>query len=696
MKKNEYIEEVGSLRLSEEFKEALKAKMLEEYNSREESEPEITVSGPVRFSKKYAKYAAVAAAFLIVASTAGILAIKNIPSKSDNATAEASPETVEDTVEVGDAQSNQNADSAEAPALYNIDGGAKDDLSEETYDVPDEDLPDEEADIEVSESDGAEEDIPPADTVPATNYDPEENTKYSKNASENYDGDYNGDDYINTDTGSPDGLSPTTVESVLYAFRSAVPYENNTPENAPVAQNIDETEAPEAVAEKESPSAQGNTENEAAPTTGTGENELPLPSQGSESSGIGPTESPETPVGAPVEVPVDAPEITEDEDVEEVDYVEEVDEAINVDEEAEILEAEILEEASDEPETEVMAVEPAAEKPEPYADYYSYRDLCIGEGSEMGLIRFRIEKAYDVSELTSAASGIMMDQNSETLYKIKISYDYLNSESVSETRLMLGLGTNMRALDGQPVLSGEYIARVTENGDGTLTADSCLIYKIYNVGGIDLAYHVVSPLGNNIDPGDTNMGLAPEESSVYTTSSNNPEKYAQKAAVNELTRYLKRNLAKINVRAIDLSHGLDAPRDSVSASYSAGSLKAAVVGSEITYPDRDGGVKALLEAMGAEIGEKTCSVITKDGSKAHFKDGELTGIDSASGAAPLGLSVNGVFVGLEKEAALELLKISGVKLEDDAVITLRAAEEDGGWTAEISLAGGVVSKIKVR
>ena len=254
----------------------------------------------------------------------------------------------------------------------------------------------------------------------------------------------------------------------------------------------------------------------------------------------------------------------------------------------------------------------------------------------------------------------------------------------------------MRALDGQPVLSGEYIARVTENGDGTLTADSCLIYKIYNVGGIDLAYHVVSPLGNNIDPGDTNMGLAPEESSVYTTSSNNPEKYAQKAAVNELTRYLKRNLAKINVRAIDLSQGLDAPRESVSASYSAGSLKAAVVGSEITYPDRDGGVKALLEAMGAEIGEKTCSVITKDGSKAHFKDGELTGIDSASGAAPLGLSVNGVFVGLDKEAALELLKISGVKLEDDAVITLRAAEEDGGWTAEISLSGGVVSKIKVR
>ena len=80
-KKNEYKTEVDSLRLSDQFKENLKAKMLEEYEKGAEGEPEITVSGPGIFSKKYARYAAIAAAFVIVASTVSVLGVKGIRAK---------------------------------------------------------------------------------------------------------------------------------------------------------------------------------------------------------------------------------------------------------------------------------------------------------------------------------------------------------------------------------------------------------------------------------------------------------------------------------------------------------------------------------------------------------------------------------------------------------------------------------------
>lgn len=82
MKKTEYMVEVGSLRLSEQFKSDLKARMLEEYNktqgaaAADEKTPPITVSG--NKWKKYSKFAAIAACLLIAVSTASILSIKGI------------------------------------------------------------------------------------------------------------------------------------------------------------------------------------------------------------------------------------------------------------------------------------------------------------------------------------------------------------------------------------------------------------------------------------------------------------------------------------------------------------------------------------------------------------------------------------------------------------------------------------------
>ena len=78
MKATEYKNEVGSLKLSDEFKAELKKKMLEVYEERssEKKEEKITVSS---FSKKYGKYAALAACLVLVAATAGVLTLKGLP-----------------------------------------------------------------------------------------------------------------------------------------------------------------------------------------------------------------------------------------------------------------------------------------------------------------------------------------------------------------------------------------------------------------------------------------------------------------------------------------------------------------------------------------------------------------------------------------------------------------------------------------
>lgn len=103
MKKTEYQIEVSSLRLSEQFKADLKAKMLEEYEKAQEApvaeeKPVITVSG--NKWKKYSKYAAVAACLLIAVSTASVLSIKGIKTgevSNDSAT-EMNENTADDNI----------------------------------------------------------------------------------------------------------------------------------------------------------------------------------------------------------------------------------------------------------------------------------------------------------------------------------------------------------------------------------------------------------------------------------------------------------------------------------------------------------------------------------------------------------------------------------------------------------------------
>ena len=125
MKKTEYQIEVGSLRLSEQFKLDLKAKMLEEYNNAQGvsaaagEKPEITVSGAKW--KNYSKYAAIAACLLLAVSTVSVLSIKGLKTgtpSNDSHSAEDYNQTAENFTDDLATPQEGVPEEAPAPAMY--------------------------------------------------------------------------------------------------------------------------------------------------------------------------------------------------------------------------------------------------------------------------------------------------------------------------------------------------------------------------------------------------------------------------------------------------------------------------------------------------------------------------------------------------------------------------------------------------
>ncbi len=688
MKKPEYRIEVGSLRLSDEFKENLKAKMLEEYNEKGKTGPDIEITNNKNFAQKYGKYAAVAAALLLVVSTVSVATVGGLQrAKSEDAADSAQMKAGADAV------NDASEEILEAPGFADIpepepEAEVEEEILAEVPVEPEAETPDEPEmtlysdEIPIDDSEQVDEELPPSDNNPMSNYAPS-----------SYDGDYRSEDYLNTATGSGEGLPDTSVVSKLILNKTVI--------SAPAV----------ASAENEAAVDDGESVSETSPA------EAPMEA---------PVEAPvEEPDEAPVEEPVDAPleedveeideaigypvqgsELPEDEDVEmpNIDYDFEPTDptAITEEETTEVAEEEsvsvdVVLESEVPQEEEIIAVNPCTDIPEeePYDSYYDYRDHHIDPNVGTGLVKFEIVKAYSPAEISYAAPGIFIDPTAQTLYKIKIKYDYFGSQNLDINRLMISDGAAAVQLEGRPVLSGEYIARITENSDGIIEPDANMIYKIYNINGVDIAYHIWSDLGNNINPGDTDMGLDESEAEVYTTAGNNPEKYVHKAAVNELTRYLRRNLLRMEPKLLDLSSGAKAPESEISASYAEGAIKIDIADGLAEFPDPDGKVKAILEEMGAEIGNKTCSVITKDGSKAYFKEGVLTGLDAVSADKPFYLRLGGVTTGMSSEEALRALGLEGRKLEPNGVIKISARDGDG-WSATVRVENGRVTGVGVR
>ncbi len=724
MMKNEYRSEVDNLRLSEQFKEDLKKKMLAEYNKNGgvpvENDKPITVS---RSSKIY-RFAGIAACIILAVSTLSVLSVKNI--KRTDSAADVKDNGLAATQEPGEAnQADQpETEKYNYPAILSEEEeypvGEDADNGTEEYE-PKDGINDEE--IPVVAEDGSEREktaenemIPESDNNPCTDIpeDERDNTERSEYASPNYRGDYNGDDYINSASGTPEGKPETYVIGEIRSGRVLIT-------------------APEPPAEEPEPETGSETVSEpAAPIP-----EPSVPDNSNASESVPDENTEESPTETPAEAPVDAPEETDsvpvEEDADEApaeaprEAPEEIQEDEMLDEEPEtepvenpeteseevLSEAEYEEDAAlesdiavpeSDAEEEVYDENPAGifgDEERIFTGYYDYRDDKLqGVAMPSSVVRFNIEKAYAEEELPYVAAGMYIDPSSETVYKIRITYDYMRSEPENAETLMINVGTVYTQLSGRPAMEGEYIARVITDPDincGVVNLDENLIYKIYNVNGVDIAYHLISDSNENIDPGDTNMGLTPSESAVYTTSSNNPETYVHKAAVNELTRYLKRNLSKLSFAPIDYSSLAAAPSSGLRATYQSDGPEIILAGGseDENAPVTQEGIRTYLESIGAEIGEKTCSIIAKNGNKARFENGVLESVTVVSPDSPLDISVRNIRVGDKISEVFKKLIIdsSDLSLESDAKITVAAGESDP--EVVISLKDYKVKEIKI-
>lgn len=601
----------------------------------------------------------------------------------------------------------------------------------------------------VNEPENVETEDVPSENIPATDTGPD----YSQYASPGYNGWYNGDYYLNTRTGTPDNLPETSVQDELeYNPQLIMSAQNGS------LYSVQPQEAPQTLPDYPEvpnpgvPSGATGSTGSYAPKQG-GEYgydgaeapaEYPDNTDGSDEQ-VAESEAvtaPEPPYYAetPAEGTEEEPEMTEEDKevmipIEEEDTVEEeipVDEESTVEEEIPVGEeapaepdappleswtAPLPQEAPEEPTSDVdEALEfdesvmeapvlvpetmPAANtiSTQVYSDYDEYAASAIaGVKMPSGLVRFTVEGVYEPDDLSYLIPGAAVDTDTQLLYKVRISYDYLTEESPNVSVMVLHDGSYSNQLPGQPVLQGEYIARiVTAPENSYFGLDDNLLYKIYRINSMDLAYHVVSKSGSSIDPGNTNMGLLPEESKVYTTAANNPETYTQKSSVKELTEYLKTSLLSLEPVTIDYESCPKAPAEELSVNYQPGTLSLSLGDSPLAFPDTSGTVKAVLEQMGAEIGDKSCNVITKDGNKAVFSDGILTGLDIVSPTGPLLISIRGCTVGTDRESAVRNLLLDGYLPDPDGVITVYADESDGGWHAEIRFDNNIINEIIIR
>lgn len=610
MKTNEYKNEVGSLKLTQEFKQELKLKMLQAAEGRTAEKPQIKMSA-VDFSKKYSKYAALAACLLMAVSTVGVLSATKNVFKFGNNNANCDEADEELLNEAYHLDSETYFDDADIDDAIGIDNVAEDDVAEDAYDDLDvtdaEDTSAEEPAVLTESGDRFEDvDEPISDRTPAVAI-PVTGNGYSPDASAKYDGHYYGIDYVVNDTVGSGEYEAVVVEEInlhLDELKSSVPSYTTVTEATPVEES------------------------------------------GSDNNEVSNDSSPEADIAVEEEIPA-----TVQADIPTPD-------------------SEPVHSFDPTPRDELKSFEELTSGDS--KEYYDIRDRVLAKLDNIALIRFTIVDSYETKqEVTANADKVTMDISSQTLYRINITYDYFNQEDADVDRLMLNTGRSDYQLIGRPAMEGEYIAVVTQNKDGILEPIPQLIYAVHKVRGLDIAYHLYSDDGFMVDPGNTNMGLMPEEQMVTNSTVNNPEVYTQKAEVRELTYYLRRNILRLDPNLLEFKEHNSAAN------------------SEEENDSQEQEQEAPVELR------KTIRANFPAGKLKLSSGGEALEIGSYSSDTLDSLEINDIGVGADMQTALKAFLLSSYAFTPDAKITLAASAEEGGWFAVVTFSENVIEKIEV-
>ncbi len=176
----------------------------------------------------------------------------------------------------------------------------------------------------------------------------------------------------------------------------------------------------------------------------------------------------------------------------------------------------------------------------------SYEELqdFMNSYEDISFVEYEIISQYSPEE-AFAKTGDEIFKYSTTLYQAHIYYDYLHDTPVDIIVDLAKAGMPDQQFEDNPpyAIGQKLISALSGFNSTSCVAIPELVYYVYEVNGIKLAYHVSNEevaIKNsafiNLD-----MELNENERSVVTTTANNPVQFTQKSTVDDLTQFIKQD-----------------------------------------------------------------------------------------------------------------------------------------------------------
>lgn len=175
--------------------------------------------------------------------------------------------------------------------------------------------------------------------------------------------------------------------------------------------------------------------------------------------------------------------------------------------------------------------------------YEELQDFMTSYGN-ITFLEYEIIAQY-TSEEAFEKTGKDIFKHTSTLYRAHIYYDHLNDTPVDITVDLGKAGLPDSQFENNPpyAVGQKIISDLTGFSSTSCVAVPELVYFVYEVNGVKLAYHVSnerivleSEAFANLD-----MELTDSERFLVTTTANNPVKFTQKSTVDDLTDFIRQD-----------------------------------------------------------------------------------------------------------------------------------------------------------
>ena len=176
-----------------------------------------------------------------------------------------------------------------------------------------------------------------------------------------------------------------------------------------------------------------------------------------------------------------------------------------------------------------------------YEELQEYLDT-----DNMNLLRFEILDVYSPKEAVAVTKNtVFQDRGGATLFKARLTYDYLNDKPIDIEVNIAHPGTDKIQYDNFPLygVGEEYIASFSrfDLNEADIVPVHELEFAVRSNGSEERAFHLRFGYVNFITPDgrDLDMGIPGGQALVVTTTKNNPIKYVHMYDIDELAEFFR-------------------------------------------------------------------------------------------------------------------------------------------------------------